>query len=59
MPKFKVMLARTTIDHCEVEVTAPDADRARDLAIDNFIGQHDWQDQETIDICVADCEELK
>lgn len=58
MPKFRVNLNRTSMDNCDVIVEADSAEEAKDSAIDDFIGQHDWQNQETIEISASSCEEI-
>ncbi len=58
MSKYKVSLNRTVMDNCEVIVEAKDTSEAWDKALDGFMGEHDWQNPETIDISVAECEEV-
>ncbi len=58
MKKFKVNLNRTSMDNCEVIVEAENAEEAGDKAIDDNLGDHQWENQETIEISVADCEEI-
>lgn len=58
MAKFKIVLNRTSIDECELIVEAPNAEEAGNKAIDDNIGTHEWEYQETIDISVATCEEM-
>lgn len=58
MPKYRVNLNRATIDNCDVVVFADNALEARDLAIDEDIGNHEWENQETLDISVGSCEEI-
>lgn len=55
MPIYEVNLNRTVMDNCTVEVEADNADEAGDKAIDDFIGDHNWENQETIEISVAHC----
>ncbi len=59
MKIFMVTLNRTCIDACTVAVEADDAKEAMDLAIDEEMGQHEWDNQETIDIRAVDVFEVK
>ncbi len=57
--RYLVNLNRTVMENCTVEVEATNAEEAGDLAIDDNIGDHDWENPETIEISVAECEEIK
>lgn len=59
MKKFRVTLNRTTMDNAQIEIVADNAITASDKAIDDFIGEHDWHNQETIEISVSECEEIE
>lgn len=56
--RYKVRLNRTVMESCEVIVRAQNEDDAGNLAIDDFIGDHKWQNPETIEISVVECEEM-
>lgn len=59
MPDYKVKLMRTSTETCEVEVMAKNPEEAQERAIDDFIGDHDWETQETLEIKSYEWEEIE